>query len=173
MHAWMNECKVHHRHMWKLEFVGPSQLPLILYKLLSGRDQIFIWGSLLAPGAAGKWLGSCLVPLFGQRKVQDIQLLRLQTALPSEPHVHNCWSAYSLKRKQNTDISGLHFLFVFLSLSSYSRGFSPAPLCCPSSLKSCKENYVKKWENMFTSNTCYSYYYYSTISLKISRLLHE
>ena len=115
---------------------------------------LHLWQSF-NPWSSGEWLGSCSVPLFGQRRDQDIQLLRLQTVCtPSGPHVDNCWTALSLTSSLSLSLPSLEsfpHLLPFVSLPRWN---------------AVKEN-EQKWGNVSpTSNTHYSYYYYDSISLK-------
>lgn len=126
---------------WILQLPAPHH---IHFKPLAGRDQIFSFGILLAPGVVASDRGAvqflCLVR--GKTKTFSYWDCRL-SALATSPRVNNCWTAPSLNRKQNTEISAFHFLPVS-DFSFFSREFSPSPpLCLPSSLKSCEEKQAK------------------------------
>lgn len=117
------------------------QVPLTTYKPLSGRDKIFIWDSLLARGAAGKWLGAVWFLCLGKEKTMtfsrwDCRLLSFQSHMWTIAGQLTPWT-------ENQILTSQLFTFIFLSVSSYSRGFSPSPLL-PFLTESCEENWVKR-----------------------------
>lgn len=128
---------------WTLQFPAPHH---IHFKPLAGRHQIFGLGSLLAPGAVAKDWGAVQFLCLGREKTKTLSYwdCRLST-LHSGPRVDNCWTLPPWT--ENKILKSQLFTFcvwLSLSLSSFSREFSPPPpLCLPSSLKSCEETQAK------------------------------
>lgn len=132
-----------------MELAGSfSFLPLTTYISSHWQEdtQIFSFCSLLAPGAVAKDWGAVQFLCLGREKTKTFSYWDCRlSALHSGPRVDNCWTLPPWT--ENKILKSQLFTFcvwLSLSLSSFSREFSPPPpLCLPSSLKSCEETQVK------------------------------
>lgn len=127
---------------WILQLPAPHH---IHFKPSAGRrDQIFSFGILFSPWVIVAGDRGCSVPLSGQRKDQDIQLLRLQTVCISH-QVHVWTIAGQLPPWTEKILKSQLFHFLPVSdFSFFSRVFPiPSPLSPLLTVKSCEEKQAK------------------------------